>query len=61
MLAEAVERGAIWGEWGGELKVLVFVDEEGGGIGGGWRGVEEGVTGGTAGDSEAEWGGVKEG
>lgn len=27
----------------------------------GWGGVEEGVAGGTAADSEAKWGGVEEG
>lgn len=53
MLAQAVERGAVGGEGGGEVEILVFEDQG--------CGVEEGVVGGEAGDGEGEGGGVVEG
>jgi hypothetical protein len=54
VLANAVEGGGEFGERGGELDVLVFEDEKGGG------GVKDDRLCRFAGNGEAEWGGVVE-
>lgn len=57
---EAVKRGSLWRERGGELQVLVFEDKKSLRVGRVWCGIKENIVGGFARESEAKWGGVVE-
>jgi len=58
---EAVKRGSLRWERGGELQVLVFENKKSLRVGRVWCGIKENIAGGFARQSEAKWGGVVEG
>lgn len=60
VLPEPIEVGLLGWKRGGELEVLVLVDEEGGGIGWDRSGVEKDVMGGFTIDGETKGSGVEE-